>query len=30
LELTARARYHVNGGAKVSHLAGGLKVYHCN
>ena len=20
----------VNGGAKVSHLAGGLKVYHCN
>ena len=22
--------YGVNGGAKVSHLAGGLKVYHCN
>ncbi len=24
------AIYSVNGGTKVSHLAGGLKVYHCN
>ncbi len=29
-ERVKKAGLVVNGGAKVSHLAGGLKVYHCN